>query len=219
VLSCRNLLIYLQPVLQQKVFEFFNFSLKPQGLLLLGTSETPGDMLGLFRAGACEASKIYRSRGRKHPPMENRPLFSPMIDMGRSQPISRYVRSGHPASLRDEERLLERLLDTISEEFVTMIAVVNERMDLMHLSGNSTGILRLPTGKQNQRRHPHGRKGAGDPHRHRAAEDFRWPARPEIQQHQAAQLRRHAHGAHAHSKPVRPSWPGAAGGDPDWRNA
>jgi len=148
VLSCRNLLIYLQPVLQQKVFEFFNFSLKPQGLLLLGTSETPGDSSAYFETVHAK-SKIYRSRGRKHPPMENRPLFSPMIDMGRSQPISRYVRSGHPASLRDEERLLERLIDTISEEFVTMIAVVNERMDLIHLSGNSTGILRLPTGKQN----------------------------------------------------------------------
>ncbi|MBF0471880.1 MAG: chemotaxis protein CheR, partial [Gammaproteobacteria bacterium] len=37
LVSCRNLLIYLQPVLQMRVMELFNFSLKPEGILLLGT--------------------------------------------------------------------------------------------------------------------------------------------------------------------------------------
>jgi two-component system CheB/CheR fusion protein len=147
VLSCRNMLIYLQPVLQQKVFEFFNFSLKPKGLLLLGTSETPGDMAPYFEP-IHGKHKIYRSRGRKHPPAESRPLFSPIIDMGRNQPISRIVRSGHTASLRDEERMLERLLDTLADEMVSMVAVVNERLELLHLSGESSGLLRLPSGKQ-----------------------------------------------------------------------
>jgi two-component system CheB/CheR fusion protein len=147
VMSCRNMLIYLQPVLQQKVFEFFNFSLKPKGLLLLGTSETPGDMSDYFEP-LHNKFKIYRSRGRKHPSIEHRPLFSPMVDMGRSQPISRFVRSAHVASMRDEERMLERLLDTMAEEFVPMVAVVNESMELMHLAGDSAGLLRLPTGKQ-----------------------------------------------------------------------
>lgn len=147
LLSCRNMLIYLQPVLQQKVFEFFNFSLKPQGILLLGTSETPGDMSNYFDP-IHNKYKIYRSRGRKHPPIENRPLFSPMVDMGRNQPISRYVRSGQVASLRDEERMLERLLETLAEEFVPMVAVVNAQMELVHLAGDCAGLLRLPTGKQ-----------------------------------------------------------------------
>jgi len=92
--------------------------------------------------------KIYRSRGRKHPSAESRPLFSPIIDMGRSQPISRYVRGGHPATLRDEERMLERLLETLASELVSMVAVVNERLELLHLSGESAGLLRLPSGKQ-----------------------------------------------------------------------
>jgi two-component system CheB/CheR fusion protein len=44
LVSCRNLLIYLQPVLQQKVLELFSFSLRSKGMLLLGTSETTGDL-------------------------------------------------------------------------------------------------------------------------------------------------------------------------------
>lgn len=147
LLSCRNLLIYLQPVLQQKVFEFFNFSLKPQGLLVLGTSETPGELMGYFEQ-VNSKFKIYRSRGRKHPSLDNRPLFSSMVDMDRSQPIAHFVRNGRPASLRDDERMLERLLDTLAEEFVSMVAVTNERLELLHLAGDASGLLRLPSGKQ-----------------------------------------------------------------------
>ena len=65
-ISCRNLLIYLQPVLQRKVFEFFNFSLNSQGILLLGTSETIGEMGDCFES-LDHKSKIYRTKGRfKH---------------------------------------------------------------------------------------------------------------------------------------------------------
>ena len=48
LVSCRNLLIYLQPILQRKALELINFSLNPQGVLLLGSSETTGDLADLF---------------------------------------------------------------------------------------------------------------------------------------------------------------------------
>ncbi len=147
LVSCRNMLIYLQPVLQQKVFEFLNFSLKARGLLLLGTSETPGDMADYFEP-LHNKFKIYRSRGRKRQMIETHTAFAPIMDTTRSQPISRFVRSAHASTLREEERLLERLLDTLAEDYVPMVAVVNEHMELMHLAGDSTGLLQLPTGKQ-----------------------------------------------------------------------
>ena len=42
LLSCRNLLIYLGPVLQKRLIPVFHYALKPNGFLLLGTSETIG---------------------------------------------------------------------------------------------------------------------------------------------------------------------------------
>lgn len=63
-ISCRNLLIYLQPVLQQKTFEFFNFSLNQNGILFLGSSESTGDMMDYFEP-LNPKWKIYRSRGKK----------------------------------------------------------------------------------------------------------------------------------------------------------
>lgn len=41
-LSCRNMLIYMEPELQQKMMSLFNYSLNPGGIMLLGTAETLG---------------------------------------------------------------------------------------------------------------------------------------------------------------------------------
>ncbi|HHF7374131.1 CheR family methyltransferase [Legionella bozemanae] len=48
LLSCRNLLIYLSSQLQKRLFSLFHYSLKPDGLLLLGTSEAISSSVDLF---------------------------------------------------------------------------------------------------------------------------------------------------------------------------
>ena len=49
MISCRNLLIYLSPVLQKKLIPVFHYALANRGVLLLGTSETIGRHADLFR--------------------------------------------------------------------------------------------------------------------------------------------------------------------------
>ena len=41
-LSCRNMLIYMEPELQKKLIALFNYSLNPGGIMVLGTAETLG---------------------------------------------------------------------------------------------------------------------------------------------------------------------------------
>src|SRR5205085_4685590 len=48
LVSCRNKLIYLGLSLQKKVFPLFHYALKPNGFLLLGSSETIGTFSELF---------------------------------------------------------------------------------------------------------------------------------------------------------------------------
>src|SRR4051812_25110157 len=48
LISCRNLLIYLEPVLQQHLMPFLHYALKPSGFLWLGASETTGQFRELF---------------------------------------------------------------------------------------------------------------------------------------------------------------------------
>src|SRR5207344_3195982 len=48
LISCRNLLIYLEPSLQKAILPLFHYALKPNGFLLLGASETIRNFEGLF---------------------------------------------------------------------------------------------------------------------------------------------------------------------------
>ncbi|MDO8488978.1 MAG: CheR family methyltransferase, partial [Candidatus Omnitrophota bacterium] len=49
LISCRNMLIYFQPILQKKVFNNFHYGLKPGGFLFLGNSESAGGYANLFK--------------------------------------------------------------------------------------------------------------------------------------------------------------------------
>ncbi len=48
LVSCRNLLIYLDPPVQRRVMQIFHYALRPDGFLLLGPSETVGQASNLF---------------------------------------------------------------------------------------------------------------------------------------------------------------------------
>ncbi len=60
LISCRNLLIYLDRELQQQACSMFHYALKPGGFLLLGSSETADNPPGLFRVVDRKA-RLYRS--------------------------------------------------------------------------------------------------------------------------------------------------------------
>lgn len=61
LISCRNLLIYLEPSLQQKALPTFHYALKPGGFLLLGASESVGRFTDLFET-VDKKHKIYSKK-------------------------------------------------------------------------------------------------------------------------------------------------------------
>jgi two-component system CheB/CheR fusion protein len=62
LLSCRNLLIYLNSAAQRRAFAVFHFALRPEGRLFLGTSESADDSSQLFHA-LDKKHRIYLARG------------------------------------------------------------------------------------------------------------------------------------------------------------
>lgn len=66
MISCRNVLIYLGPEAQSKIISLFHFALVANGILLLGTSETGGDVGGRFEI-VSKPARIYRHIGRARP--------------------------------------------------------------------------------------------------------------------------------------------------------
>lgn len=144
LVSCRNLLIYLQPVLQHKVLELINFSLNPQGILLLGTSETTGDLADSFEP-LNQKFRIYTSKGKRRP-MGKNSEFSRIPEVlpwqNRIRPVNGSWR-GH-----DEERILERFLQSLAGDYIPLAVVVNELMEPLHIVGDSDGYFQRPSGRQ-----------------------------------------------------------------------
>jgi two-component system, chemotaxis family, CheB/CheR fusion protein len=62
LVSCRNVLIYLEPDVQAKIISLFHFALKPDGYLLLGASETVGRHTDRFEP-VSKKWRLYRRIG------------------------------------------------------------------------------------------------------------------------------------------------------------
>ncbi|MCP5158154.1 MAG: hypothetical protein H6974_06360 [Gammaproteobacteria bacterium] len=131
LVSCRNLLIYLQPVLQRKALELMNFSLNPQGILLLGSSETTGDLADFFDP-LNQKFRIYAAKGKRRP-MSNHSEFSGVPEVlpwkNRARPASASWR-GH-----DDDQMLERFLQSLAGDYIPLAVVVNEQMEPLHILG------------------------------------------------------------------------------------
>ncbi|MDT8407646.1 MAG: chemotaxis protein CheB [Methylococcales bacterium] len=144
LISCRNVLIYLQPVLQKKILELFSFSLVRNSFLLLGTSESIGELTDQFESVSNKA-KLFRTKGnfRRHSHEESRDaLASP--DFG----VSRTLSGSRPFNSQQHgERMLERFLQSVCGDLVPFTLLVNEQLEVTHVFGDSREYLRFPTGK------------------------------------------------------------------------
>ncbi|MBK8510301.1 MAG: chemotaxis protein CheB [Candidatus Competibacter sp.] len=146
LISCRNLLIYLQPILQHKVLEFFNFSLNPSGVLMLGTSETIGDMTDYFEV-LDSKWKLYRSRGRLKPLSSDNTRLLSVTDTRARDLRGQFASVRRTLRLSEEERVLERFLEAITHDYIPLALIVNEQLEVLHVLGDAGSYFRLPSGK------------------------------------------------------------------------
>lgn len=72
LVSCRNLLIYLSAQAQRSVMPRFHYALKPDGVLMLGPSETVGAFSELFGVIENRRSKLYSKKPRLGSPIDVR---------------------------------------------------------------------------------------------------------------------------------------------------
>lgn len=137
VISCRNLLIYFNNHLQKHILPTFHYALNPEGLLLLGKSETIGAFGDSF-AVLNNRLKIFRRRSVSRPPVFHHRHFQPVV-------VSRSMR--YPVSIREERTLQDLAQTTLAESFPHAYVVVNENLDLLHVSGDVSAYLQLASGR------------------------------------------------------------------------
>lgn len=136
-ISCRNLLIYLEPVLQQKVMPTFHYALKPDGFLWLGSSESVGTARPLFEAVDVR-HKIFQRKaggGPSSPPRTGSKAAGQFL--ADTAPVRR--QPGHGALHRDAERLL-------LAKFAPPGVVVSAALDIVQFQGDTSPYLAPASG-------------------------------------------------------------------------
>lgn len=131
LISCRNVMIYLGAALQRKAMSVFHFALRPEGCLLLGSSETIGSFADMFSV-ADRRHKIFRKRGTmSRTPMTFDAAPPPQQPM-RSRPE---LESAAAANLfREADRVL-------LSRYVPPGVLVNENMEILQFRGRTSPFL------------------------------------------------------------------------------
>ncbi len=136
LISCRNLLIYLGPVLQKRVIPTLHYALRPGGYLMLGGAESLGDFAEYF-ASVDKKSKIFQKKRSA-----GRPIIS-FSDFGVRRGLGSKV-AREPQSFSTVEKEADRLL---FNRFVPASIVINEDMEIVQFRGKTGAYLEPATGQ------------------------------------------------------------------------
>ena len=137
LVSCRNVMIYLEPILQKRALTTFHYSLNEEGYLMLGKSESIGNNTDIFKAYK-NSEKIYLRKG----------------------PLSRFIN----VASRDTEQTFRDIDKNIQKEsanndvfkiadeamlanFMPAAVLVNEKFDIIQFRGSTETWLIPPSGR------------------------------------------------------------------------
>jgi two-component system, chemotaxis family, CheB/CheR fusion protein len=146
LVSCRNLLIYLEPSLQKKAIPTFHYALKPGGFLLLGASESISGYGDLFEP-VDKKHKIYSKK-----PASMRPLHLPISkerdELSNARPLPKYHSIGQEIPEGSHELNAQREADrVIVNQFAPPAVLVNAQLKVLQFRGPTGAFLEPPIGK------------------------------------------------------------------------
>lgn len=139
LVSCRNVLIYMQPQLQQHVLKLLHFALDTEGILFLGSSETLGDLREEFST-VQPKWKIFRKR-------QNTNLS--MGQITRQPIVERLPTSSHgkAKSNRQSDRLLSEVFKYALSDRKISCFLVDRDNQLLRVFYNAARLLEFPVGE------------------------------------------------------------------------
>ena len=139
MVTCRNLLIYLQPTLQKKVIPLLHYALQPTGFLVLGGSESVAGFPELFSVSD-KKNKIYTKKATAS--KLHFDVVQTYHAVGLSQKISR-----HQDSVQGESEALAEADRLVLENHAPVGAVINSAMEVIQFRGRPTPYLEPAPGK------------------------------------------------------------------------
>ena len=141
LISCRNMLIYFQPAAQKTALSLFHFGLKTGGYLLLGASETPGELSNEFET-IDRRWKIYQKKRDVH-------LSAPMRSMNRPNTsfVAEAQLTSSPSRRAISDQKLLTIYDEILESALSAGFLVDDQMNLVHTFGDAGRFVQIRSGR------------------------------------------------------------------------
>ena len=140
LLSCRNVLIYMERKLQKKLIPLFHYALDKDGFLFLGPSETLGEFENLFET-LDRKSKIFRKKDVNSGPFLMGPFIPSRLESGETKkPFSK-------APLVSEPQLRELTEQTMLQHYNSVGVLVDKSGDILYIHGRTGMYLEIASGK------------------------------------------------------------------------
>lgn len=142
LISCRNVLIYLEPKVQKRILSMFHFGLRTKGVLFLGPSETVGDLANEFEQ-LDRHWRIYSKRRDIRLPEATRMPLTPVLGSIVHEQSQSFVASG---SIQTQMWLTNAYEDLLTK-YVPPSLLINDYHELVHCFGEARKLLTPPEGK------------------------------------------------------------------------
>jgi len=139
LISCRNLLIYLDREVQQRLLDMFHFALRPGGYLFLGSSESTDGAAAHYEV-VDKHHRIYRARPQARTMRQGRAVL-PLIAAGSTLP----TQSAHADQHRGFS--FADVHQRVLEYYAPPSVIVDREGSIVHLSEHAGRYLRLPGGE------------------------------------------------------------------------
>jgi len=150
ILTCRNVLIYMEPELQKKLMSLFNYSLNQGGIMVLGTSEALGNQSEGFEDIDSQL-KIYK---RTLTPKPRQIIeFQGSFSHKGAVPI---VKKTASKVIENIQTLADQIL---LQRFAPASVLVNDKGDIIYITGHTGKYLEPIAGKANWNIHAMAREG------------------------------------------------------------
>ncbi len=140
LISCRNVLIYMNPTLQKKMIDVFAYVLNPGGFLLLGPSETISNSQGAFSTVNKKFKLHVRTEGSKRLPLQghfSRTEYEQSDFVKPKQLLSATL----PFNFKSE---MDRIF---LEKFGHSGVLINETLEIVHIYGNISAFVSFSSGE------------------------------------------------------------------------
>ncbi|WP_345950709.1 chemotaxis protein CheB [Mucilaginibacter sp. PAMB04274] len=141
LLTCRNVMIYLNAELQAKIIPVFHYSLNARGVLFLGPAETLGGFSEMFSA-IDPKWKIYERR-------DGAPIMSKMVDFpfNISKQALHLYRVDEPEKPIKKKTLAETFSKILLENYTPASVLINGKGDILYINGRTGKFLELNAGE------------------------------------------------------------------------